>query len=52
MKKSEKKTIRLAMEVDVKGEDRYISQVRINGKRISEEAIIALAATLQRYHLR
>jgi len=51
MAKNAKRTVRLKMDVTVRGEDRYISEVRINGKRIPEKAVLALAATLQRHHL-
>ncbi len=52
MAKNAKRTIRLKMEVDVRGEDRCITVIRINGKRISEKAILALATTLHRHHIR
>ena len=52
MPKSRKKVIGLKMEVTVVGEDRYIRQITINGKRIPEKAILALAATLHRHHIR
>jgi hypothetical protein len=51
MTKNAKRTVRLKMDVTIRGEDRYISEVRINGKRIPEKAVLALAATLQRHHL-
>ena len=47
-----KRTIRLKMEVDLRGEDRCITVIRINGKRIPEKAVLALAGTLHRHHLR
>ena len=52
MAKNTKKVVRLKMEVDLRGEDRCITVIRINGKRIPEKAVLALAATLQRHHLR
>jgi hypothetical protein len=52
MAKNAKRTVWLNMDVTVRGEDRLISEVRINGKRIPEKAVLALAATLQRHHLR
>ena len=52
MAKNAKKTVRLKMDVTVRGEERCITEVRINGKRIPEKAVLALAATLQRHHLR
>jgi hypothetical protein len=47
-----KRTIRLKMEVDLRGEDRCITVIRINGRRISEKAILALASTLHKHHIR
>lgn len=52
MAKNTKKVVRLKMEVTIRGEDRYISQIQINGKRIPEKAVLALAATLHRHHIR
>ena len=52
MAKNTKKVVRLKMEVTIRGEDRYISQIRINGKRIPEKAVLVLAVPLQRHHLR
>jgi hypothetical protein len=52
MAKNAMKTVRLKMEVDVRGEDRCITVIRINGKRIPEKAVLALAGTLRRHHLR
>jgi len=52
MAKNAKRTIRLKMEVDVRGEDRCITVIRINGKRISEKAVLALARTLHPHHIR
>ena len=52
MAKNAKKTVRLKMEVDVRGEDRCITVIRINGKRIPEKAVLALAGPLHRHHLR
>ena len=52
MAKNAKRTIRLKMEVDLRGEDRCITLIRINGRRIPEKAVLALAATLHRHHLR
>ena len=52
MAKNEKKVVRLKMDVTIRGEDRYISQIRINGKRVPEKAVLSLAATLHRNHIR
>ena len=52
MVKNAKRTIRLKMEVDLRGEDRCITVIRINGRRISEKAILALASTLHKHHIR
>jgi len=52
MAKNAKRTIKLKMEVDLRGEDRCITVIRINGKRISEKAVLALAATLHKHHIR
>lgn len=52
MAKNARRTIRLKMEVTIVGEDRYISQIRINGKRIPEKAVLALAGPLHRHHIR
>jgi hypothetical protein len=47
-----KKVVGLKMEVTGRGKDHYISQIQINGKRIPEKAVLALAATLHRHHIR
>ena len=39
MAKNAKKTVRLKMEVTIRGEDRCISEVRINGKGVVNDAI-------------
>lgn len=52
MAKNVKRTIKLQMEVDLRGEDRCITVIRINGKRVSEKAVLALAATLHKHHIR
>jgi len=52
MKKQTSRTISLKMRVTLKGEDRYISQITINGKRIPEKAVLALATTLHRHHIK
>jgi hypothetical protein len=52
MAKNAKRTIRLKLEVIIRGEDRCISQIMINGKRIPEKAVLALAGPLHRHHIR
>jgi len=46
------RTLTLKMRVTLKGEDRYISRITINGKRIPEQAVLALAKTLHRHHIK
>jgi len=46
------RTLTLKMRVTLKGEDRCISRITLNGKRISEKAVLVLATTLHRHHIK